>query len=218
MTTTNLKLSLVVQNQIVHDIFSFYKSLLIAKSDLNRLKDGLLVQQQQYPKPEPILRTRIIPFLSELEPNEARKIVIEGYLSCSSSSSKAYISLVHVSNCIDYVSHGLKIKCSSGSNNQPNQHIHSIHGSVCDHNALQWVMENNLVSYTQDDNHHHNEREEMGGFIPHNLAQFISNDELIQKSLLMIPFVRELVKGRGGKVLVKSIKVAQSQKCNLKHG
>ena len=58
-----------------------------------------------------LLQSRALP-PSELNPNEASRIVVEGYLP----SMNKYIELAHVSNFADCVSRAFKIKCGGGFN------------------------------------------------------------------------------------------------------
>ncbi len=219
LSACNLGLSTEAQDGMVKNILEFYQSLLTTSTDITNLKAEIChleskgCSSSSSNRETPLLlRARcVIP--SELEPNEARRIIIEGFLP----STKSYIYLGHVSNYTDYISRALKIKCG-GRNGQPTEYAHLIHGTIlCCHGALQWCTENNIVSVKTggDTPPSAGGAEKMntplqrnGILIPPSLKNFMNVDTITQgfsskeysDTLLFIPFIRELVRRKGGKI------------------
>ncbi len=210
ISTCNLSISAGLQNDIVRGYVEFYRSLLTNVTDLKNLECDLKSKQQ---KSTPLIRIQITSPCN-LGPNEARRVTIEGYLQ----SKKEYICLGHVSNYTDFVSRGVKIKCGGG-HGQPVEFAHLIHGKFCDQNVLNWMLENNIGSIPRPINP--NLKKKMNGrmfhdgiIIPSPLVRFmrpITGSNKSSRVLLFLPFQREIVKGKGGKITTKEIKNARSQ-------
>ncbi len=211
IATSNLRLSTKIQDDIAENIITMYKSLLVSMSDDINSFGCANFSSQQCSKSTPTLRTRSIS-PSNLEPSEARRLIIEGYLPFTGK----YVCLGHVSNYTDYISRGIKVKCNGG-HGQPNQYCHLLHGHLCNQEALIWLMENNVFSITSSEHSKHNQlgistyiqHEQRGVMIPSNLAGDVGTGVMgrkMGKSLLFLPFVRELTKRKGGKTSTKEIK------------
>lgn len=173
---------MLVSRQIQHDfvelILDFYESLICVpkreKKTINPLEQMENISDKIWERCKsvswrPLLRAySIFPNSSEdlnLEPNEASRIIIEGYLP----SINGYIQLGHVSNFADFVSRWFKTRFGGGNqvklgssvlSNQANystgkvgvthchsnEYVHTVYGSFCQSDdSLRWMLENNMV-------------------------------------------------------------------------
>lgn len=138
-------------------------------------------------------------------------MIIEGYLP----SKKEYICLGYVSNYTDFISRGLKIKCGGGGG--PVEFAHLIHGKVCDFNVLNWMLDHNIASVPPSVMTQNNIIMDLkktshleGIIIPKSIVQFIPplhlDDRTSSGSRLFLPFQREIVRGKAGKITTKEIR------------
>lgn len=196
ISTSNLTISRSLCDEFAQAIKDMYISLLSSshtKSD-NKAKILSFTKEQ-------LLRVRTLQ-PSLLEKNEARKILVEGYMP----SMKKYIVLGHVSNSTDFISRAFKIKCGGSKlQGQGVEYTHLIHGAICDgFVAMNWVLENNISTLTNsgDDRAERN----VGVAIPPCLVSFLYwQRRNVTYSTMWIPFIRKLVKGKNGKNSVKRI-------------
>ena len=203
MATSNLKLSIEIQDSIVRNIVNMYKGLLVSMTELKKYNgENHIRLTSNTHNSKPLLRTRAIR-PCDLEPSEARRIVIEGYIP----SAKKYVCLAHVSNYTDYISRGLKIKCI-GSQGQPVQYVYMLHGCISNMKALEWLLENNIACHIGREEEP--TADQFGVIIPDNVVDFIADGTTKRcfdsKSMLFIPFIRELVKRKKGGVTTKEMK------------
>jgi len=182
LTVSNVFISRELQDDIANLMLGFFASLLCSTKDFEQ--ELRLITSSE----EPTLRVRVIT-PSELEFNECRRVVVEGFLP----SKGVYIELAYVSNCTDFVSRIHKMKCG-GSNIHNAEYVHMLHGTMLQESAIDWMLESNLTQFGQS----------QGVLIPpvlENLSESLKNS-----GSMWLPFTRNLLKGKAGKVKVKEIK------------
>ena len=168
-----------IQYQFVNHILDFHESLIVGNFEMNTNKEGMKASSQDelweryipFSKKQketnhtfpPLLRAYSLSSLHneqkkanynysthiQLQPNEASRIIIEGYLP----SINDYIELGHVSNFTDYISRSLNTKFGGGSNLKGIhgnirhiEYVHSIYGIFAPFStSIAWMLENNLV-------------------------------------------------------------------------
>lgn len=209
LSTCNLNSSREIQDEMAHYIYRFYKSLL-SKSHLDhQSQSGDNVSKCVFIRDKcNILRIQQEP-PSRLDPNEARRVTIQGYFP----SKKSYVDIGHVSNFTDYMSRSFNIKCV-GSCNTSNEYVHTIHGILYDSSILQFVVENNIAMQGKSSGNHG----KLGMLVPCALSSEIGIEkrsigfgERIEtatedEDYLFLPFQRKQRKGKGGKLNVEDIK------------
>ena len=182
LTVSNVFISRELQDDIVNYMLDFFASLLCSTKDFEQ--ELRLVTSSE----EPALRARVIT-PSQLDFNECRRVVVEGFLP----SKGVYIELAYVSNCTDFVSRKFKMKCG-GSNVHNAEYVHMLHGTMLQESAIDWMLESNLTQFEQS----------QGVLIPpvlENLSESLKNP-----GSMWLPFTRNLLKGKAGKVKVTEIK------------
>lgn len=169
----DLEVSQNVHNEMVHLILNFFESLIVVQSDEATQSCPSPAKSQSFSWEEvkfriyddsrsddkqPLLRAfNLSP--RELNPNEFRSTLIEGFLP----SKGSYVTLGCVSNFTDFVSRSFNTKFGGGSrgrfqtdgrrksaeaiNKGPLvDYVHSVYGSFCDVVlSMKWMLENNVV-------------------------------------------------------------------------
>jgi len=197
ISTSNLTMSRSLCDEFAHAIKDLYLSLLSS----SHTGGDNEVEISSFSKEHP-LRVRTLQ-TSSLEKNEARKIVVEGYMP----SMKKYIVLGHVSNSTDFISRAFKIKCGGSKlQGQGVEYTHLIHGVICDGGvALSWFLENNIATLKTHGGNDEAQKK-LGVAIPPCLVSFLSPERRnLTDSTMWIPFVRKLEKGKNGKTSIKQI-------------
>ena len=203
LTLPTLASSRMLQDQLANLLLEFYEDLLVPSNV------SILSLSNRYHKNQdvllPMIRAHTVD-APNLEMNECRRIVIEGYLP----SRKAYSELARICNTSDYVSRALGIK-SGGTRvgkAKPQgggmEHPHMIHGSICDTRlALAWIMENNSAQLSLGSGATMIE----GVAIPHALADFVGEDKLhrVDDTVSFLPFCRRVLAGKKGKKIIKEV-------------
>lgn len=193
-TVNNLRISRQHQNDLGGMILDFYQTLLCSQTELQS-SVSLVTTSKEQP-----LRVRVLPSC-DLEMNECRRIVVEGHVP----SKKGFVELARVSNYTDYMSRQFKIKCVGG-NAQSTDYVHMIKSTLLQETTLRWVIENNLSQF-----HTHHESDcattlsiVPGIAVPSVLAPFVTNRKTCcsENGILFLPFIREITKGKGGKMKV----------------
>lgn len=191
----NLHMSLQLQNSMVEFIVDFYQTLLVDKISVGSSISLVSVS----PSREPPIRVRVLDPCA-LRNHECRRVVVEGHLP----SKKRYVELAHVSNHTDYVSRQFNIKCSGG-NAQSTNFVYMLESTVVKESAIKWLLENNLSQYQTEAGNSTKIHNVMSGVVvPSVIAQLVSKPDRLLKegSILWLPFVRDLSKGKGGKIKV----------------
>jgi len=183
LTVSNTIISRELQDDIASAMLSFYASLL-SNTQESKQKIALVTSSKESP-----LRVRIVK-ASDLDFNECRRVVVEGFLP----SKGVHIELAHVSNSTDYISRHFKIKCG-GSNAHNVEYVHMLHGTMLQESAIDWMLENNIAN---DDDQY------QGIMIPAVLGQLFEFPKMA--GTVWLPFIRNLLKGKAGKVKVNEVK------------
>jgi seryl-tRNA synthetase len=194
-TVNNLCISRQYQNDMAQMILDFYKTLLCSKTELRSFV-SLVTTSNEQP-----LRVRVLP-PSELDMNECRRVVVEGHVP----SKKQYVELAYVSNYTDYISRQFKIRCVGG-NAQSTDYVHMIKCTLLQETAIRWVAENNL---SQVHRNHNNESDcskpsiVPGIVVPTALTPLFvtKRKSRSENCIVFLPFIREITKGKGGKMRV----------------
>jgi len=215
-------------DEIANSIKDYYVSLLSTSlcEDGEDNHHGIDMEVIAYSDHEPI-RVRLVG-PSELGVDEARRLVIEGY----SNSRQMYVALGHVSNYTDYISRAYKIKCAGTKiQGQGVEYTHVIHGVIFQGlSALSWFLEHNVAIIMKRNEQSKmvkgkTNKSSMGISIPSTLTPFLSKDlHQSDDKVMWIPFIRDVVKGKGGKVSVEQINTMvdpvyfnkKSSECDLK--
>jgi hypothetical protein len=158
MTASSIVESRNLQNKMVHALLDFYATLLIPTAvDRSQFSSntGLSSSSVQLLRrnPNAMVRARMV---SPLAANEARRIVVEGYMPAPIND---YIVLAYVSNLTDYVSREFNTRCIGGYNGahvmgstmgKEVEYVHTIHGTLCDVGiTMEWVVQNNVMKIIQ---------------------------------------------------------------------
>lgn len=182
LVSSDLNQSRLVQDDTAKQMLQMYTSL-ISQADYTKK-----VQFHRSSKP-PIRLKLAKP--SELNPNESRRINIEGY----TNSREEYTILGFVSNTTDFISRELNMKFV-GSHTV--EYIHVIHGVICSDTIIDWVLDQNLARLQRGSNSYVD-----GVFFVPSLCNFISLNK--DGHAVFLPFKRLLVKGKKAKTIVKVI-------------
>ena len=163
-----------LQVDFVDRIVEFYTSLLV------KSRSGYALQRG---KQSPMVRKRVIT-PSMLEPSEASRVVIEGFLHGK------FIVLGSVSNRTDFVTRELKIRCGGAHVS----YLHSIHASCCTvYETLEWLVQNNVMCKEDTG--------DLGVGIPSCVATLLGFNATV-----FLPFKRRLAIGKAGrKPIVKEL-------------
>ena len=193
-TVNNLHISRQFQNDLTQMILDFYCTLLCSKKELQR-SVSLVTTSKEQP-----LRVRVLT-PCELDMNECRRVVVEGYIP----SKEQFVELARVSNYTDFISRQFKIKCVGG-NAQSTDYVHMIKCTLLQETAIRWVVENNLSHFHGNHNHESDCMKSSivkGIVVPSVLTPFITKRKTCSENcIIFLPFVREITKGKGGKVKV----------------
>lgn len=192
ISACNIQMSRMLQDEIARSIIELFMSLLTVHTSASDSEVQLSFESRCHNN----LRSRCLdPY--NLEQFEARRVTVEGYLP----SSRKYIVLANVSNSTDFISRAFKIKCGGCNSNQVAEFAHLVHGTVCDMNALSWMMENNVATMRGPEK----KDETIGVAVPVCLSSMVRNDES-GRNILFLPFIRTISRGKGGKIKVVKIK------------
>eukprot|EP00978_Attheya_sp_CCMP212_P019070 scaffold52962_cov54-Attheya_sp.AAC.2 len=163
MTASSIVESRNLQNKMVHALLDFYASLLVPtaiggsqfspNTGLSSISVQLLHRNPNALHRSSLVRARMV---SPLAANEARRIVVEGYMPAPIDD---YIVLAYVSNLTDYVSREFKTRCIGGYNGahmvgstmgKEVEYVHTIHGTLCDVGiTMEWLVQNNVMKIIQ---------------------------------------------------------------------
>mmetsp|Transcript_10783 Transcript_10783/g.17864 ORF Transcript_10783/g.17864 Transcript_10783/m.17864 type:complete len:528 (-) Transcript_10783:624-2207(-) len=173
MTICTLEDSRKLQLELADRIVGLHMSLLAASDGLNLTN----------PRHEQMVRKRSIS-PSQLQPCEASRIVVEGYLQGE------YVCLGMVSNTTDFLSRAMKTRCG-GSHVE---YVHSVYATCCSVNeTLEWLVQNNILE----------DSGELGVGIPPVISKFMGYTD---GEAVFLPFQRRLHPGKGGrKPVVKEL-------------
>jgi hypothetical protein len=204
----NMHVSRALQDDIAQKIKEFYCSLLSGGGDPCHTQRSCIYFLSNTEKPA--IRLRLLES-SKLEANECRRICIEGYMP----SQNRYVELSRVSNCTSFVSRSLKIKCGgNNSKSEGNEFVHLVHGVICQESAISWMLENNIAGIGAPDTEASTLANREGVMIPPSLVPFMSEKEqnfagaragTQTGTMIWLPFVRELTRGKGGKLNVEEL-------------
>lgn len=181
LTVCTLEESRRVQIEMVDQILELYSTLLVDEKQ----------RDVTHPRNLSMVRKRsALP--CELEPFEASRIVIEGFLLGE------FITLGFVSNCTDYISRAFDIRCG-GANVE---FVHSIHATIGGVNeTLEWLVQNNVVK----------ENKISGVLIPFDLATSMDNE-----SEVFVPFRRCIKRGSRKTIIEELQRAPPAIICNKK--
>jgi hypothetical protein len=182
LVSSDLNQSRMLQDTIIRHMLQMYTSL-IGQADYNK-------KVQFHRSSNPPLRVNLSK-PSELNPNESRRINIEGYIH----SRKEFAILGFVSNTTDFVSRELKMKFA-GSHTV--EYVHIIHGVICDDSLIDWILDQNLARLQLEYNSYVD-----GVFFVPSLCNFISLNQ--DGHAVFLPFKRLLVKGKKAKTVVHDV-------------
>lgn len=182
LVSSDLNQSRVVQDTTAKQMLQMYTSL-IGRTDYSKkvqfLRSSIPPIRVQLAKP------------SELNPNESRRLNIEGYIK----SRNEYVILGFISNTTDFLSRELKMKFI-GSHTV--EYVHIIHGMICSDSIIDWILDQNLARLQLDSNSVVD-----GVFFTPSLCNYICLNQ--DGNAVFMPFKRLLVKGKKAKTIVQDI-------------
>lgn len=194
LAVSNIHISRALQEEIAQRMVEFFISLLCENMD----SDQRIYFHSNVEKD--IVRLRLAE-AHVLDADECRRICVQGYLP----SQKKHVELCRISNCTSFVSRSFKIKCGIG-NIQGTEFVHLLRGIIFQEPSIAWMLENNIVSVGIPNA---DAKEQIGGvMIPPTLVSYMphsAHNSPKHECAMMLPFQRELAKGKGGKVRLKEL-------------
>jgi len=210
LSSSSLALSSKIQDELANGVISFYQSLLSNHKDDGKSYLQTTLHKRKSPSTKTSLndgqndswiRARIVP-ADRLSMNEARRILVEGYLPCK----EMYIELGHVSNYTDYISRGLQIHCGGKKD-----FVHIIHGCINTAVVLDFLLENNIVCLGG---------KQYGILLSKGISDCMPGMKrphpniytILEDGAIFLPFRRRMLKGKGGKVTIVDIENGKAEK------
>jgi hypothetical protein len=170
-----LEESRTIQRNLVHRLFNWYQGLLISSCSGYRLQSD---------RHAIMLRKNVALPPSHLQPFEVSKINVEGYLHGK------YVVLASVSNCTDYLSRELNIRCGGVHVD----YVHTVHASCSTIlETLEWIAHANICFEVKSQN--------KGIGIPKSLAHCMGYTQST-----FLPFQKQVIhKSAGRKSAVENL-------------